>query len=478
MSSYESVSIYDSSYYSDHDYTSTTKFQDATDSQDATESQETSVSATDQAISLMQADPPGEGSVDRFYIVSIAAAIMASLNKFRESCHRTQFEDDHNLTQIALNHSFQIAKKEIECGTVPIGEKIQPYPFVVYSAHVTQRSVEEPDAFIHVVNTWTTDPVISKSILDKYNCASAGFYVSDEKIGYFTLILGLRSVLGFSYFSGSALKSILLAEQCLSLLNVVRVKRFQLRKMKIDLRLCDFAYRFVGVDKDTLTKDYIRSKIGKFSSEFVTFGVVNDTEARPETIVKEWLDQVGKNMSYLGDFNRIGIGFKEIDGKLRSVIILVRSMRAAIVDGSEELMESASIESEIVEVLNRFREQHKLEPVAIDELLSEAAQLHSVFVANGQKGPDPLDDDRYTEELDANFTDTDVTHFSCCEMARAAQLLMNKWRNDENCVSVILNNVSDIGVGVAFDETWTCHITVIIGARGEESEVVNRIVHF
>ena len=472
MSDYDSVSIYDSSSYSDRYYTSTVKTQDEKASAD------TSVSDTDQVISILQADPPGETSVDKFYIVSIAAAVMASLNKFRESSHRPQFDDDHNLTSIAMNHSVKVAKGEIECGVVPIGEQLQPYPFVVYAAHVTQRSVEDAGAFIHVVNTWTTDPYISKSILDKYNCAGTGFFVSDEKIGYFTLILALRSVLGFSYFAGNALKSILLSEQCLALLNLVRTKKFQLRKLKIDLRLCDFAYRFVDVPRDTLTKEYVRSKIGKYSAEFVTFGVVNSSGVRPETIVKEWLNQVGKNMSYLGDFNRIGIGFKEIDGKLKSVILLVRSMRAAIVDGSEQLMENAVIESEIAEVLNRFREQHKLEPVAIDDLLTEIAQLHSVFVANGQKGADPLDSEQYTKDLDLNFTDTDVTHFSCCEMERAAQVLMNKWRNDENCISVILNNVSDIGVGVAFDETWTCHITVIIGARGEENQVINRIVHF
>ena len=422
--------------------------------------------------------PHGETSVDRFYAASIAAAVLASLNKFRESSHRNQFDDDDHLGSIAMAHSRRMAAGEIEFGIVPIGEQLTPYPFVIYDAHVTQQSVEEADAFTRVVNSWTTDASVSRSILGKYNCAGSGFAVSNQMTGFFTLILGLRSTLGFSYFTGSRLRSILLAERCLDLLNLVRVKKFQLRKLKISLRLCDFAYRFVGLDKETLTKDYVKQKVGRQSGDFLTFGVVNASEDEPEVIVKEWLNQVGKNMSYLGDFNRIGIGFKEIDGKLRSVIILVRNLRAAIVDGAEELTETSTIASEIVEQLNRFREQHKLDPVMIDDMLAETAQLHSTFVANGQQGPDPLEDEDYLAELDANFSDTDVTHFSCCEMERAAQSLLHKWRNDENCVSVILNNVSDIGVGVAFDERWVCHITVIIGSRGEENEVINRIVQF
>ena len=426
----------------------------------------------------MEVIPAGETSVDRFHAISIAAAVLASLNKFRESSHRKQFDDDEHLASIAMSHSQRMASGELAFGIVPIGQRLTPYPFVVYDAHVTQQSVEEPDAFTRVVNSWTTDSNVSRSILGKYNCAGSGFAVSPHKIGFFTIILGLRSTLGFSYFVGSALKSIILAERCLDLLNVVRVKRFQLKKLKISLKLCDFAYRFVGLDKDILTKEYVRQKIGRHSADFVTFGVVNANEDQPEIIVKEWLNQVGKNMSYLGDFNRIGIGFKEIDGKLRSVIILIRNLRASVVDGTEQLTESGAIASEIVELLNRFREQHKLDPVMIDDVLMETAQLHSTFVANGQEGPDPLEDEDYIAELDANFSDTDVTHFSCCEMERAAQTLMSKWRNDETCVSVILNNVSDIGVGVAFDEHWVCHVTVIIGSRGEENEVINRIVQF
>lgn len=466
----ESVSI-DTSYYTySSDYTETENA--------AAESALESDGQNKHVISVIMRNPRTELTpVERFHNLSVAAATLAAVNVYRGSYHLRQFDDDYNLSSVAMKHSEQMAKGEVAFGTETIAKQLRTFPFVVFNAHVTRQPVSQPDAFTNVVNSWTTDPTVAKSILGKYNCAAAGFYVSDSKEGFFTLILGLRSSLGCSYFKGDSLRSIILAERCLELLNSVREKSFRLPKMKIDLRLCDFAYKFVEMDRDRLTLPFVRSVIGKHSADFITFGVVKSSDAKPELIVKEWLNQMGKSMSYLGNFNRIGIGFKETDGKLKSVIVLIRSLQASIVDGTEKTVEVGVIADEVVEMMNKFREQHKLEPVQIDEYLEEVAQQHAAYVANGQNGDDPLDAD-YEDYVRREFRDVDVTHFSCCEMEKAAQALMNKWRNDEDCVSVILNNVSDIGIGVCFDDTFACHITIIVAARGAESEVINRIVHF
>lgn len=464
----DSVSLDTSYTYSYSDYTRT----------ENADAESASAGQTSHVISVIRRNPnAGLTPVEKFHNLSISAAVLAAVNIYRGSYHLRQFDEDYNLSSIAMKHSEKMAKGEVAFGTETISKQLRTFPFVVFNAHVTRHSVSAPDAFTNVVNSWTTNSTISKSILGKYNCAAAGFYVSDSKEGFFTLILGLRSSLGCSYFKGESLKSILLAERCLEILNNVREKNFRLSKMKIDLRLCDYAYKFVDMDRNKLTLPFVCSMIGKHSADFITFGVVKSSDAKPELIVKEWLNQMGKNMSYLGNFNRIGIGFKEIDGKLRSVILLIRSLQASIIDGVEKTVEVGVIADEIAEMMNKFREQHKLEHMQIDAYLEEVAQQHAVYVANGKKDENPLDDD-YEDYVTREFRDVDVTHFSCCEMEKAAQALMNKWRNDEDCVSVILNDVSDIGIGVCFDDTFTCHITVIVAARGAGSEVINRIVHF
>lgn len=59
---------------------------------------------------------------------------------------------------------------------------------------------------------------------------------------------------------------------------------------------------------------------------------------------------------------------------------------------------------------------------------------------------------------------------------------MSKWRKNEGCLSVLLNPlINEVGIGVAFDENFMCHITTMLGINEtikSKKEIINKVVRF
>ena len=114
-------------------------------------------------------------------------------------------------------------------------------------------------------------------------------------------------------------------------------------------------------------------------------------------------------------------------------------------------------------MMNEFREQHSLQALSYDTDLCLAAQDHTEYIANGKQGDNPLDGDFFVCDIEPKYVATDISHMCCNEMSRAPKVVMAKWRNNVDCISVLLNQIDDIGIGVCFDKNYVCHITIIIG---------------
>jgi uncharacterized protein YkwD len=375
-----------------------------------------------------------------------------------------------------MKHSKRMSKGEQPLTTDAIPRHLDKLPLVNRYAVVAQFSSLN-NAFTNAVNQWTTDRVVALHLQQKFNCSGVGLWMNDDNTVFFTLIMGLRSHIGSSLYTGSTLRSVLLAEKCLDLVNCIRTHEFGLLAFGIDLRLCDLAYRYTEFTYEQLTPEYLEETIGHCADHQVAFGAIPAKRISPQLIVEDWMNQMGKEKNVLGDFNRVGFGFQLDDktGTLKSIGIYVRSIRAAIVDGSESVVDGSVLAGQVAEMLNEFREQHSLQPLNYDADLCQIALEHSEYVANGSEGPNPLDVDPFVNEIEPKYTATDISHMHCTEISRAPKTFMEKWRNNVDCISVILNQIDDIGVGVCFDEDYNCHITVIVGSFGNESDVMNII---
>lgn len=416
-------------------------------------------------------------STRAFQWKSTAHSILRSLNMYRETVKKPYLADDWRLFRVAMDHSRKMAKKEATVNADCVAKQLKEFPFIDFYADVATFSSMD-NAFTNVVNQWTTDNKVSKVLLMDFNCAGIGVAVNEENNTdiYFTIILGLRTVVGHSYYSGTTLRSILLAQQCLKLVNKMRHDEFQLLPIQLDLQLCDLAYRFANMDTKELTDDYLREKIGICSLFRISYGGVPDKKATPKAIVENWMNQMGKSKTLLSDFNRVGYGFVVKDKTtLFSVCLYVRSLEAAVIDGTETIVDGSILASQIFDMMNEFRDQHSLPPLNYDSDLCLAAQDHTEFIANGQKGPNPLDGDFFVCDVEPRYVATDVSHMSCSEISRAPKAFMAKWRNNVDCISVLLNQIDDIGIGVCFDRHYVCHITVIIASFGNDGEVTNII---
>ena len=407
---------------------------------------------------------------------STAHSIFRSLNMYRESVKLANFEDDWRLFKVAMEHSRKMASGMIKFSADSVGKGLRMYPFIDYFTDVT-RFPSMNNAFTNAVNQWTTDNKVSRILLKEFNCAGVGVAVAENGDVYFTLILALRTVIGHSYYSGTTMRSVLLAQQCSRLLNKVRHDEFQLLPIHLDLKLCDMAYRFASMDAKELTNDYVKEKIGICSDFRIAYGGVDDKKASPHAIVENWMNQMGKGKSLLGDFNRVGFGFvvKKESGMLFSVGVFVRTLEAAVIDGTETIVDGSILATQIFDMMNEFRDQHSLQPLNYDPDLCVAALDHAEYIANGQKGPNPLEGDYFVCDLEPRYVATDISHMSCCEMSRAPKVFMAKWRNNVDCISVLLNQIDDIGIGVCFDKKYVCHITAIIASHGNDGEVTNII---
>ena len=417
-------------------------------------------------------------STRAFQWKSTAHSILRSLNMYRETVKKPLLADDWRLFRVAMAHSRKMAKKEATVNADLVAKQLKEFPFIDFFAEVASFSSMD-NAFTNVVNQWTTDNKVSKVLLMDFNCAGVGVAVNEENNNdiYFTLILGLRTVIGHSYYSGTTLRSVLLAEQCLELVNKMRHDEFQLLPIRLDLQLCDMAYRFANMDTKELTDEYVREKVGICSLWRISYGGVDDKKATPKMIVENWMNQMGKSKTLLSDFNRVGYGFvvKKDTGLLFSVCLYVRSLEAAVIDGTETIVDGSILASQIFDMMNEFRDQHSLPPLNYDSDLCLAAQDHTEYIANGQKGANPLDGDFFVCDVEPRYVATDISHMSCSEISRAPKSFMAKWRNNVDCISVLLNQIDDIGIGVCFDRHYVCHITVIIASFGNDGEVTNII---
>jgi len=405
---------------------------------------------------------------------SISASIIRSINMFRATNMLKVLEEDPNLTHIAMRHSYKMATKRVEVNTVSIKRAIRSQPLVVFDAFVSHYPSMN-NAFTTAVNNWTSDSNVSSSLMARINCIGVGFSISEDGDSYFTLIIGLRSDIGSSGIRGAELKSLILAEKCLYEVNKIR-KEFKLLPMLIDRKLCSLAFTYCSVPRDNLSTKYVTQFIGPTSSINIGYGSIFKKNGSVKNIIEEWMTQVTHVDLVLGDYNRIGIGFMEKDDQIRSIRIVIRDIHAAIIDGTETLIDPIVISKLIAEKMNEFREQHHLEKLDLDEDLFSIARDHTEFIANGSIGPNPLESDMYVNEIEPVYEAIDVSHTCCCEMSRSPKAFMQKWRNNTDCVSVLLNQVDRIGIGLCFDSDYICHITVIIAALGSKGDVVNKIV--
>jgi uncharacterized protein YkwD len=415
--------------------------------------------------------------VGRYECLAVAVSVLGSLNAYRKSCNCAEFVEDPTLCSLSMRHSQRMAAGKTPFAKEALQQELAQHPFPFSDVRIAQYSARD-SGLVNAISGWMADPVTVGVLVGIYDCAGAGYAVSGDGTGYFTVVFAIRSIIGNSYYCGVSLGSLLYAQKCLSLLNCVRAHSSQLRAIKFSEELADLAHRFIAVEGKIPTKELLVQTIGRQSAIGVAVGKVPTNAVAPQMIVSEWVNQVSRQSTFFGDFNRIGIAIKKDGDSVISLVLLVRSVRSALVDGTEKVVDPVVIGGEVIDIFNRFRGQHQLQPLVSNELLMRMSLSHTVYVANGQVGDNPLTDAEYVRRAERLFEAVDVSHFSCPEMSLAPQRLVAKWRMNADCISVLLNDVSDIGVGVAFDDGFVCHMTVIIGSRGEESQVTNRIVRF
>jgi uncharacterized protein YkwD len=308
-----------------------------------------------------------------------------------------------------------------------------------------------------------------------FNVAGVGVWANSDSDVYVTLILGLRSIVGCSTFSGASLRSVLLAERCVAVVNQARKGDFGLHPLGFDVRLCELAFRCTSMKGDL--EGFLQKELPEASDIAVGYGRIPKESATPPAFVEDWMNLQGKSRNILGNFNRVGYGFAPSDQEdlVYSVGIYIRSLRAAIIDGSEIAIPSEMLATQIADGLNEFREQHGLHPLNMDRALNQIAQEHSEYIANDEHGINPLASDVWVDHVQPKYVASDVTHTSCHELSRAPQLVMSKWKNNPDCITVVLNHVDDVGIGVAFTKYCVCHVTIIIASFGNKRELENLI---
>lgn len=418
-----------------------------------------------------------------YFLKAISSVMLNSINSFRTSHQKPLLNEDHNLFFLAMEHSNFMTKQKENFNTNMLYQKMGSYSFVCYEALISRRRSDN-NAYYGVVNSWITDPSTMKSILTDYNVGAVGTAISSNNELFFTLILAVRTIIGNSYYISDYLKSMILAQRTIDLLNDYRTNRLSLQPIKMDLRLCELAYEFNSLDSQFVSFRIIKDKIGIYSSIKITLGsipfdVKHPSKIQPELIVEEWINQLGKTTTFFGNFNRIGVGFKEHDGSLISLIFLIRSLQAAIVDGTETMIDESVIGQCILEKLSQYCEENGLPSLVIDEDLNNYAQMHAVYNANGQINDDPLKETYYIENVENDYEKIDVSHTVVTEISQAPFTFVSKWMKNQGSLSVIFSGVTDAGIGVTFDEDFRCHITLILAKkRGKTVNIVNKIVRF
>lgn len=416
-------------------------------------------------------------SCQLFQYKSITYSIIRSLNSFRESKKLKPFYADPFLVKVAMRHSKRMALGKIECSTNGIKDMLENEPFTNYCTRVTHIDKLE-HAFTEVVNQWVTDKELVFPLMSECDCCGVGIGFTDTEDVFFTLIIALRSVIGSSRYRGSELKSYILFQKTLEIVNMLRTAHFNLLPFAPYPPFIDLAFKFAELPLEQLTPKFVRTKIGMCSSYSVGYGKIEENST-PEQIVEEWMNQVSSKANILGDFNCVGFGFFVRDKILYSIRICARIIPASIIDGTETYIEPVVLARQLFNSMNELRDQHGLPAMEFDDDLTVVAQAHAEWVANDEDEEDnPLNQDFFLDEIEPSYEATDISHMCCNEITRAPKTFMAKWRNNPDCISVLLNNVDHIGIGLCFSADYMCHCTVIIGSLGNEISVTNKIVKF
>ena len=413
---------------------------------------------------------------DKFKLRSISASLIRCINMFREYREKPIVDEDPRLSRIAYRHSRKMALGVVQFSTIGIKDALKGLPLVCYDAFVaTHDSVNQ--AFTAVVNNWTTEDESKESILKNVNCIGVGVSFSATRRMFFTLILGLRSFIGDCFFSHEELYSVILAQKVLEAHNLMR-KNYELSKLSMDVSLLGIAYNLLKSDTTKVDMESLKSKIDPVPDLAVAFSET-DVDPTAQQVVESWLTHANANDTVLGEYNRIGYAFHHDGNRLKCLRIMVRSLHASIIDGTDSIIDTTIHSKKIYQFMNDFRKQHNLEPLKLNKQLCAVAQEHSEFIANGSVGKSPIDSDFYIHEVEPAFRAIDISHISVKELSRAPKAVMKKWRNSTDCVSVLLNRVTDIGVGLCFDDLYICYCSVVIAVDAHsEPKVVNKIVNF
>jgi uncharacterized protein YkwD len=416
----------------------------------------------------------GARSTDIYKFQVVADSVLRAVNLFRASGKKPPLLEDVTLFSIAMKHSQAMSSGKAALETKAIARRVRKVPLVSYYAGVDRQSTMH-NAFTNVVNKWTVDKKAAAAMRKDFNIGGVGVWANSDSDVYVTLILGLRSIVGSTTFSGASLRSVLLAERCSVLVNQARKSDFALQPLGFDLPLCELAFRCTSMNDDV--DAFVRKEL-PFAADFaVGYGRIPAKSATPAAFVENWMNLHGKSRNILGNFNRVGYGFAQSShgGFVYSIGIYVRSLRAAIVDGSEIAVPNEMLAAQVVDGLNEFREQHGVAALNIDPDLRQLAEEHAEYIANDRRGIDPLTSDVWVDQVQPKYVATDVTHTTCRELSRAPQAILSKWRNNPDCITVLLNQIDDIGIGVAFTSSCICHSTVIIGSLGRQTELENII---
>lgn len=401
-----------------------------------------------------------------FQYRSISASVIRSINVFRELKEMPPFSEDPNLSIIALKNSLSQNPDEL----IPNAMLQQPY--ISYKPHF--HSIRTADnAFTNLINFFTTDPEVSKLILSSVNAIGVGVYFSETDGNcYFSLIIGLRTRIGDSAFTKSSLRSRLYVDLVLEKVNKLRAE-LEKTPLILDFKLEELAFQFCQMDRIDIKLDEF---IHHVSSKQIGFGSVPIQKSSPHDIIEEWMLQYSREEAVMGEYNRVGIAFFEKNEHIESVRVLVRDLHGAMIDGTEIILDSSTIITEIVNLINDFREIHSLKALHVADELMEFAQLHASYEANGEAGINPFDSNEFIEGVKVHFTEMDISHFTGYEISEIPKFFMSKWQNNVDCLTILLNPIDEIGIGVCFDGNYCCYLTSIIGSFGADDHVQNRFV--
>lgn len=412
-----------------------------------------------------------ESSTQQFVYLSTADSVLGSFNVFRHDHSKELLQEDDTLYRLAQENSKKMAKNQITCCTTAVQSEMSSQPFLYFSVIVNRFDSKGETLFTDFVNQCIMDEKTSKLILYNFNCAGVGVCKTTEHL-FFTVILAQRTYVGNSDYSGALLKSTLLAQKCIPIINQIRTEEYSLNPFYLSPQLCEYAQAFSQMKPADVTPILIQDKLGTVSEYYVKFSKITRKSITPNIIIQQWMNEMDKFKSILGRFNRVGYGFSSQDGFLQVASIYVRSIHSAIIDFVENVYQPAEIANIVVTIMNQFRDQHSLQAMILNMELSDLAETYSTYLANGRRGPSPQDSPEF-QSLINSYKKNSIFSTTVVEMCQAPQALLQKIRTSVEFISVLLNFIDEIGVGIAFDDKYVCYATFIFVSNGEAQPINN-----